>query len=292
MEQIEGLTLTPRLRRSLRAAAKAARDRGHRFLGTEHVLLGLLAEPDGIAAQVLSRQGVSEQTRRDLEEIMDSPGYFAPPPPEGADLELRQELLRRRDADQAPRREMRPGSPIDRNLLEQMEATQRDNVEWLKKVIAQNGWPGRSLVGIDGADAAWLIAQHADHDPDFQSECLGHIEKAAAAGQVTPSNVAYLTDRVMLKEKGYQRYGTQFQHGVTGPEPRPLEDPDRVDELRASAGLIRLADYRKGFAATFKDIPTPSIPRDQLPMLNASRLRQGCGGSHGGGGRTRHHWTS
>jgi hypothetical protein len=52
MEQIEGLTLTPRLRRSLRAAAKAAHDRGHSFLGTEHVLLGLLAEPDGIAAQV------------------------------------------------------------------------------------------------------------------------------------------------------------------------------------------------------------------------------------------------
>lgn len=96
MEQIEGLTLTPRLRRSLKAAAKAAHNRGHSFLGTEHVLLGLLAEPDGIASQVLSRLGVSEQTRDKLEEIMDSPGYFAPT--RGTDLELRNELLRRRDA--------------------------------------------------------------------------------------------------------------------------------------------------------------------------------------------------
>src|SRR5262249_4386988 len=114
-------------------------------------------------------------------------------------------------------------------------------------LIADRGWPGRSLVGPDGADAAWLIAQHADHDPDFQRECLGLLEEAASAGDVSQSNVAYLTDRVMLKETGRQRYGTQFQHGKDGPEPFPLEDPDRVDELRAAAGLMPLAEYRKGF---------------------------------------------
>src|SRR6267143_1636487 len=128
MDEIEDLTLTPLLRGSLSKAAKVARDRGHPFLGTEHILLGLLAEPDGIAAQVLAELGVIEQTRLKLEQIMDSPGYFAPPPPPGADLELRSELLRRRDADQAPRRKMRPGKPVDRDLVNRMEATQRDNV--------------------------------------------------------------------------------------------------------------------------------------------------------------------
>src|SRR5262249_42523708 len=164
MDEIEGLPLTPRLRRSLTEAARVARDRGHAFLGTEHVLLGLLAEPDGIAARVLAQLGVVAETRLKLEQIMDSPGYFAPRPPPGADLELRSELLRR-EADQAPRRKMRPGMPVDRDLWTQMEATQRDNVEWLKQVIADRGWPGRSLVGPDAADAAWLIVQHADHDP-------------------------------------------------------------------------------------------------------------------------------
>src|SRR5262249_27167082 len=133
MDEIEGLTLTPRLRRSFSEAAKVARDRGHAFLGTEHVLLGLLAEPDGIAGRVLAQLGVMEEARLKLEQIMDSPGYFASPPPAGADLELRGELLRRRDADQAPRRKMRPGTPFDRDLWTQMEATQRDNVEWLKQ---------------------------------------------------------------------------------------------------------------------------------------------------------------
>ena len=64
---------------------------------------------------------------------------------------------------------------------------------------------------------------------------------------MSQSNVAYLTDRVTLKETGRQRYGTQFQHGKDGAEPFPLEEPDRVDELRAAAGLMPLAEYRKGF---------------------------------------------
>src|SRR5262245_42539787 len=104
MDEIEGLTPTPRLRRCLSEAAKVARYRGHAVLGTEHVLLGLLAEPDGIAAQVLAQLGVAAETRLKLEQVMDSPGYFAPPPPPDADLELRGELLRRREADQAPRK--------------------------------------------------------------------------------------------------------------------------------------------------------------------------------------------
>ena len=171
-------------------------------------------------------------------------------PTPSADLELRSELLRRREADQAPRRKMRPGTPVDQALWREMEATQRENVDWLKQVIADRGWPGRSLVGPDGADAAWLIVQHADHDPDFQRDCLRLLEKATAAGEVSKSNVAYLTDGVMLKETGRQRYGTQFRHGKDGPEPFPLEDPDRVDELRAGAGLMPLAEYRMAFERT------------------------------------------
>lgn len=248
MEEIEGLVLTPRLRGALNAAAKVARDRHHMFVSTEHVLLGLLAEPDGIAAQVLSGLGVSDQARQKVEEIMDGPGYVVPPPPQGADLELREELLQRRDADQVLLRKMRPGWPVDFGLVRRAEATQRDNIEWLKLVIARRGWPGRSLVGVDGADAAWLIVQHADHDPDFQRECLGLMEKAVAAGEATLSNLAYLTDRVMVKETGYQRYGTQFRPGPSGPEPAPLEDAGRIDELRASAGLVPFDEYRRGFS--------------------------------------------
>ena len=65
----------------LDAAAAEARRHGHDFIGTEHLLLGLLAEPEGIAGQVLSRLKVDTAARTDLLKIIRAPGYLAPPKP-------------------------------------------------------------------------------------------------------------------------------------------------------------------------------------------------------------------
>jgi ATP-dependent Clp protease ATP-binding subunit ClpC len=67
--------LTPRARRVLDASAKEAERLGHGYIGTEHLLLGLLAERDGIAAQVIGRLGVTEAIRESLREVMTSEGY-------------------------------------------------------------------------------------------------------------------------------------------------------------------------------------------------------------------------
>jgi hypothetical protein len=50
---------------------------------------------------------------------------------------------------------------------EAMQAIDAENLPWLKRVIAEVGWPGKSLVGDEGASAAWLLVQHADQDPAF-----------------------------------------------------------------------------------------------------------------------------
>src|SRR5262245_30869963 len=49
---------TPRARGAVDAATKAARSLGHDFVGTEHLLLGLFAEPQGLAALALAEAGV------------------------------------------------------------------------------------------------------------------------------------------------------------------------------------------------------------------------------------------
>ncbi len=59
----------------LHAAAKEAEAHGHTYIGTEHLLLGLLAERDGIAAQVVAQLGMTEALRERLREIMSSEGY-------------------------------------------------------------------------------------------------------------------------------------------------------------------------------------------------------------------------
>ena len=155
------------------------------------------------------------------------------------DENLRAELRRRADVDQAAR------NALDPDAMEQADA---ENLPWLKQVIADHGWPGRSAVGEDGAAAAWLLMQHADRDPAFQRECLGLLTAAADAAEATKARVAYLTDRVLLAEGHPQEYGTQ----ITGRDrqwvPRNLRDPDHVDERRAEMSLGPLAGYLAHFA--------------------------------------------
>ena len=50
---------TPRARKSIAAAEKEARRQKHTQVGTEHIVLGLLAETGGIAAQALADQGIT-----------------------------------------------------------------------------------------------------------------------------------------------------------------------------------------------------------------------------------------
>lgn len=69
-EQDCAVQYTPRSDRVLRHAERLAREHGHDFIGTEHLLLGLLAEPDGVAGQVLSRLGVSDEAAAEVERIM------------------------------------------------------------------------------------------------------------------------------------------------------------------------------------------------------------------------------
>jgi hypothetical protein len=115
--------------------------------------------------------------------------------------------------------------------------------ERLKEIIAEHGWPTFDLVGEDGAEAAWVIAQHSDLDPEFQREALDLIKQAAAEGQASKGNVAYLEDRVAAGAGQPQTYGTQVGCVRGKAKVGLLKDPERVDELRAEAGLEPLADY-------------------------------------------------
>jgi ATP-dependent Clp protease ATP-binding subunit ClpC len=55
---------TTRAKRALDLADTAADGLGHKYIGTEHLLLGLLDEKTGPAAQILNRLGVTADTVR------------------------------------------------------------------------------------------------------------------------------------------------------------------------------------------------------------------------------------
>jgi hypothetical protein len=126
----------------------------------------------------------------------------------------------------------------------------RDNTAWLKGEIARRGWPTISREGKDADNQAWLLVQHADHDPAWQAQILAQLTELAPKGETNQKNYAYLFDRVAMKHGGPQRYGTQGRcvgAGVWRPDD---DEPGDLDARRAAVGLPSEADY----IAVFKTI--------------------------------------
>jgi len=138
-----------------------------------------------------------------------------------------------------------------RSKLYWWQNVDRDNLKWMKAVVAKHGWPGKSLVGVTGAQNAWLLVQHADSDRDFQESCLKKME-AMAKGEIDPQHLAYLTDRILVGKGKKQKYGTQgaFKDGKIVAS--PIEDEANVDARRKAIGLVPLADYLKTLEAMYK----------------------------------------
>jgi len=63
---------TPRVKKVLALAAKEAKELNHTYIGTEHILLGLLREEDGVAGRVLRKFAVNpERTRQEILKELD-----------------------------------------------------------------------------------------------------------------------------------------------------------------------------------------------------------------------------
>lgn len=177
--------------------------------------------------------------------------------------ELREELLAMQVQDQAVRTGIAP--PGDDRTAEELfaawDATDARNQERMEEILDEFGWPGWSLVGEDGALAAWVIVQHADLWPELQERGLTMLMGAVQADDASPGDLAYLIDRVRVAKGLPQVYGTQVGADASGElAPRtPIEDPEHVDERRAAAGLGTLQAYYEEVRQSFERVaPSPS----------------------------------
>ncbi len=165
------------------------------------------------------------------------------------DPELRKELLERVDKDQAIRKEIIQSGVIkpDKVLLDRMKTIDEQNTLRIKEVVRKTGWPSTAQVGVDGANAAFLLVQHSDLKT--QKEMLPLLEKAFRNGDVPGQNYALLVDRVLVGEGKPQVYGTQslpFDQWVDQePVLAPIEDEQNANQRRQSVGLPTLDEYRK-----------------------------------------------
>ncbi len=163
---------------------------------------------------------------------------------------IRDELLRRAEKDQAIRNQLISGGSGPQVIAE-LRRVDKENRLWLEPLVEKHGWLGTSKVGKDGAHAAWLLVQHADQDPGFQRQCLDRMS-ALGNEEVNLTNVAYLTDRVLLAEGKPQRYGTQFSMQDGKLTMQPCEDLEKLNQRRRSVGLTTIEEYRKTIEQVYR----------------------------------------
>ncbi|WP_163507248.1 DUF4135 domain-containing protein [Fodinicola acaciae] len=184
-------------------------------------------------------------------DAIDTPPAPVPVPPAA---EIRQRLLRMDRVDAALRMPWARGGFADEALHRRLTMLVAAGASWLREVLDQHGWPGRSMVGLAATTAASRLVQHLEDDLPLQRRCLDLMSRAAEAGDFPTREVAYATDTVRLAEGRRQVYGTKFDRVGGELVPCPLEDPERVDERRKAMGLGPLEEYarelRQRFALT------------------------------------------
>jgi len=151
---------------------------------------------------------------------------------------LREKLLAMRAEDERVREELAATGELFDGYHPIMERVHLENAAELEQMIDENGWLGKSLVGTDGAEAAWLVAQHAISLPEFSRKCLRLIERAVAENEAEPYQAAYLHDRISFFENRPQRYGTSSDWNADGVmEVWTLKNEEKVNAHRAAVGL-------------------------------------------------------
>jgi hypothetical protein len=182
---------------------------------------------------------------------------------------LRDELLSMTVEDQAVRvKHVDQFTDEDRKRMSEVDTKHEER---MKAIVTQHGWPGRSLVGDEAAEDAWLIVQHCQ--VDFQEHCLPLLKQAVDANDASGKCYAYLLDRVRMYRGRPQIYGTQFMNDKLV----PIEDPEHVDERRKAVGLGSLSEY-VAFVCKMNGWP------NQLPEPTASSVTPpaGAGGAPSG----------
>ncbi len=136
-------------------------------------------------------------------------------------------------------------NPETRLLLTEMDYF---HTQTTKDILAIHHWINISTFGLQADNQAWLLVQHADHDPQFQTKCLLRLENLYQQNETHPKNYAYLYDRVAVASKSFgmkQKYGTQCSISDSGevslhPYDGTIKD---INARRNQVGLSSIEDY-------------------------------------------------
>ncbi|WP_082994974.1 MULTISPECIES: DUF6624 domain-containing protein [Aquimarina] len=172
--------------------------------------------------------------------------------------------------DQGPRRQINEviekyGRDSDELKQHWKKIAAKDSVNLIKveKILDKKGWLGKDIIGNRGNTTLFMVIQHSDLE--VQEKYLPMIKEAVKKGNIRPSSLALLEDRIAIRKGNKQIYGSQIGRDTEADTYYiyPLQDPDHVDKRRAKVGLGPLQDYVSRWDITWD----PEKYKQQLPDL-------------------------
>lgn len=133
-----------------------------------------------------------------------------------------------------------------------VEVVQRNTAQ-LRQIVTRHGCPGRSRVGEDGADAAWLVLQHASSGVStlgtpanlaFCRSCVPLLETAVSGGKAHPRHLEATVDSLRRADRLPPVFAVlALDYQIVNDEPvfaMPV-NVATIDEQRARIGLPPLS---------------------------------------------------
>lgn len=138
--------------------------------------------------------------------------------------------------------------PYDPKMIQLLKNMDQFHTKKMKEVLLVHGWITISKFTKELDHKAWLLVQHADHDPFFQAGCLFVLSHLIKKGETNKKNYAYLYDRVSTNFQHIgmkQKYGTQVNVSRNGEMTlSPYEGHlKEIDSLRKELGLDPIEKY-------------------------------------------------
>ena len=125
-----------------------------------------------------------------------------------------------------------------------MQSMDARHQTYVSNLLDNHGWPEKLS---DCANRAiFYVIQHAPYS--FQEKYFHIVKEKAEQRIIQQSDVATLEDRILMRSQKKQKYGTQTvgqktKEGEDVTYVWPVENDEKIDELRASVGLPPMSIY-------------------------------------------------
>jgi len=245
------IELAPGTEQVLQFAIEEARRMGHHYIGTEHLLLGLVRQGEGVAIEVLRRLGVTpEQVRRQTRRILqESPARRPPAQTTGS-----------------PPREQQPKTPLVDQLATDLTAKAEEGkldpvigremeIERVIQILARRTKNNPALIGEPGVGKTAIVE--------------GLAQRIVAAETPEP----LLGKRVLQLDVGSLVAGTMYR----GQFEERLKRV--IDELKSSGAILFIDEVHMlvgagsaGSSVDAANILKPALSRGELQVIGATTL--------------------